>query len=90
MFYPDFSIPNASSWDFLVHCYVVLHQKRETCRETKAESFLKDPEKGEWKEVPDMLARRTYASACELEVQLGCVGRRWVGLLERLKGSRYT
>lgn len=64
-------------------------KKGETCRETNAESVLKDPEKG-GKEVPDMLARRTYASACELEVQLGCVGRCWVGLLERLKGSRYT
>ena len=41
---------------------------------------FQDPEKGEWKEVPAMLARRTYASACELEVELGCVERSGVGL----------
>ena len=50
------------------------HDGQKPLKTVQSFTPSEDPEKGEWKEVPDMLARRTYASACELEGKIYVVG----------------
>ena len=50
------------------------HDGAKPLKSVQSFKVKEDHEEGEWKEMPPMLARRTYATACELEGKIYVVG----------------